>query len=649
MGLFQNLLDTYEKCKEASGITKATPDGTGDERKTFLPLYHMTFKSHICITLDFKGRFISATRDGNEMTIIIPCTESSAGRANYVAAHPLCDQIDYVGNISSEKSSNYQKELSAWEEHAYGISKAKLKAILEYVCNGTMLYDLTCNQIFRDSEYNDKTGAIDNEKIRKLGVRFVVEIVSDLNPEVWNDNTLRQSWIDFVQHQSFRANDSMFDYMCGSQVERLANQHPKNINSATGNAKLLSCNDTSGYTYRGRFTSQDDAIIIDFENSQKIHQTLRWLINNHGYNTDSQTIVVWAVDSNTSPPTLPYINTFDMLWSTMDSFSIESDLLAEAEGAVDANYAKKLRNLFQGYGNSSKIKKHAKKICIAIFDAATTGRMGLTFYQELAQDTYLENIVKWHEETSYYMIAWEKERDDKGKEIHKPRKYIGAPSYDDILFAVYGKSRGKNDAGYNTLKRKVRKQLLECMFGNFPLPKSMIDMAAVRASHPMSFDSESDWERTLSITCALARKHYFEEEISLALDETRQDRDYLFGRLLAVADKLEQFTMYKADKQGTRATNAIRYMGAFAIKPYHTWGVIYQQLLPYINQLHGSGYYKSVEYYQSIIDDILVKLADNYEDSSPLTPLYLLGFSAQRRAFWDKKENTEVEKNVIAE
>ena len=42
----------------------------------------MTFKSEICITIDLEGKFISATRDNKEVTIIIPCTESSSGRSS---------------------------------------------------------------------------------------------------------------------------------------------------------------------------------------------------------------------------------------------------------------------------------------------------------------------------------------------------------------------------------------------------------------------------------------------------------------------------------------------------------------------------------------------------------------------------------------
>jgi len=633
LSLFKNLLETYEKCKGAAGEIVYNEKGEADAKKTFLPIFHTTLKTQICITLDGYGNFINAVRDSKEITIIIPCTESSAGRSgSAIAAYPLCDQLDYLSDINKAKTSAYLKGLKAWTETANDLVRIKLKSICTYIDNRSMISDLEAKQIFKDTEYDTKNDLklLNNEKIRKIGVRFIIETKDDRSPNVWEDKDLRQSWIDFIKPQSGNKNE-LFDYLSGVNICEVAGQHPKNINSATGNAKLLSCNTEYGFRFVGRFAKQDDAVLIDYEQSQKMHQTLRWLINKYGYGIDSQTIIVWAVDGNTTPPTEPHKNSANIFWS-MDSSEEDDDKIKEAADTIYVDYTKKLKNIFQGYGDVSKIKEHSRRICIAVFDAATTGRMNLTFYQELAQNDYLENIIKWHEDTSYYLTAWKYESN--GKENEKPisRHYIGAPSYDDILFAVYGKARGGNDKSYNTLKRNVRKQLLECMFGNFTLPKSMVDMAAVRASQPMSFTdnngkfNSNDWNRGVSITCALVRKFYKKEEIKLALDETKKDRSYLYGRLLAVADKLEQTALYKADKNDTRATNAIRLMAAFSVKPYHTWLILHKQLHPYIVQLKGAGYYLSV------IDDIQDLFNDQeYENNDPLSPLYLLGFSAQRR------------------
>jgi len=174
----------------------------------------------------------------------------------------------------------------------------------------------------------------------------------------------------------------------------------------------------------------------------------------------------------------------------------------------------------------------------------------------------------------------------------------------------------------------------------------LVQMAVNRSSNPMSFTdssgkfSEKDWRRSINITCALARKYYKQqkEEIELALNPERRDRDYLYGRLLAVAEKMERTALFKADKQDTRPTNATRLMSAFQVKPYSTWGQIYTQLIPYKNQLNGAGYY------QSLIDGIMALFkSDDYEDNSPLSPLYLLGYSAQNMELSKNNKNKNLE------
>lgn len=97
--------------------------------------------------------------------------------------------------------------------------------------------------------------------------------------------------------------------------------------------------------------------------------------------------------------------------------------------------------------------------------------MGLTFYQEFPEDTYLENIVNWHSESSYHRLVLIKEKDSNGQEKSKLINYIGAPSFDDILFAIYGKPRANNDKTYQMLKRKYANKCLNACLEIFLFPK----------------------------------------------------------------------------------------------------------------------------------------------------------------------------------
>lgn len=134
----------------------------------------------------------------------------------------------------------------------------------------------------------------------------------------------------------------------------------------------------------------------------------------------------------------------------------------------------------------------------------------------------------------------------------------------------------------------------------------------------------------------------------MELDETRTDRDYLFGRLLSVADRLESLAIYEKNKDRSenekvkRATNAIRFMSNFQVRPSQTWNNIRSQKLePYIKFLEDKAFY-----YLKLIDKITVSFKDgDFESNKPLSPLYLLGYSAQNYAFYKNKNYDNKDKD----
>ena len=205
-----------------------------------------------------------------------------------------------------------------------------------------------------------------------------------------------------------------FDYLSGEPVHAIATQHPKNINSLTGSTNYFHATTQVDSLFESRFADQNDAVIVDYISSQKMHQMLRWLIANYGYTADSQVIITWGVDSDTEVRAKPQDSSYD-LFESMPDIKTDADILSQASSQIYGEYAVELKRLLQGYGKADNIKEHSRKICIAVFDAATTGRMGVVFYQELFENEYLEKIVNWHTDTSYFLTAWKKEKDEKGK------------------------------------------------------------------------------------------------------------------------------------------------------------------------------------------------------------------------------------------
>ena len=123
----------------------------------------------------------------------------------------------------------------------------------------------------------------------------------------------------------------------------------------------------------------------------------------------------------------------------------------------------------------------------------------------------------------------------------------------------------------------------------------------------------------------------------MALDETCTRRDYLYGRLLAVADRIEYRTF---DKDDGRQTNAKRYMSAFSQNPFRTWKILEEKLIPYLGQLMPP----ERLVYQNLIDDICSKFSvEDFGNDTALNGLYLLGFHNQSYDLRKKKEKAKEE------
>lgn len=204
---------------------------------------------------------------------------------------------------------------------------------------------------------------------------------------------------------------------------------------------------------------------------------------------------------------------------------------------------------------------------------------------------------------------------------------IGTPTPKDIAFAMYGPQVKEQ------LIKEVASRLVPYIVGdqrNQNIPKDIVNLAIQRASNPVAMKTW-EWEKTLGIACALVN---IKEEMEVALDQSNTDRSYLFGRLLAIADVLERRAL-GSDEQ--RATNAIRYMNAFSRQPERTWTTIYAALQPYRVKLGARSMYLEI-----MMDEVLSSFAVDDYTNKPLSGKYILGFSSQRHALYQKRNRAEM-------
>lgn len=260
MGLLQRAIETYDANTALIGVYR-------DGHEPLAPIGHILTSANIEITLNAQGEFLSARKVNNkeEPKILIPVTEESSGRTSGLAAHPLCDQLKYVANTNKEAHELYLTALRKWERSAY--AHPFLTAISTYVRNGSVLKDLTkCGVLALE-----KGGGYDEKQMicwRVLGIPTE-------EPACWKNRNLFSAFESYYCSQL--ATRDMALCMLEGKTEPIALQHPKGIIPVNGNAKLISANDSSGFTYRGRFLDDGQAATVGYIASQKAHNALRWL------------------------------------------------------------------------------------------------------------------------------------------------------------------------------------------------------------------------------------------------------------------------------------------------------------------------------------------------------------------------------------
>jgi CRISPR-associated protein Csd1 len=262
---------------------------------------------------------------------------------------------------------------------------------------------------------------------------------------------------------------------------------------------------------------------------------------------------------------------------------------------------------------------------VMALDSATPGRMAIVYYRELQASEFLERIQGWHEHT-----AWP-------QNMGKDRRFIGAPAPRDIAEAAYG--RRVDDK----LKKSTVERLLPCIVDGRPIPRDLVTACAQQAVNPAGKE-HWEWERCLGIACALVRGSRREENYSMSLEEDRNSRDYLFGRLLAIAEKIEGYALYLAKE--TRGTTAERLMQRFSDHPSATWRTIELALRPYMQRLQGSRP-AALYVWKSLLDDVISRFqGDDFTRPGRLDAEFLLGYHCQRAALrWDESKSETKEES----
>ena len=394
-------------------------------------------------------------------------------------------------------------------------------------------------------------------------IRWQVWLPDDPDTAVWTDTALQEAWIGF---DASRKEAKGLCMVTGENGAALALSHPKRIRHPGDGAKLVSANDDQGYTFRGRFTDKDgqQACGVGYEVTQKAHNVLRWLIGRQAYKSGDQVIVSWAVSGKPIPD--PFKDTLALILGNSENAQPEGDSETGLVGDAGQSFALRLRQAMRGY--RAKLDP-TDDIVVMGLDSATPGRMAITYYRELKGSEFLDRIERWHEQ-----YAW-------AQDFGKNAKFVGAPAPRDIAEAAYGTRLD------DKLRKATVERLLPCIIDGQAVPFDLVLSTARRAANRVGLD-HWEWEKCLGIACALFRGYSESQgkEYQMALEEDRTTRDYLYGRLLALADSIEGYALRQAEEK--RDTTAARLMQRFADRPFSTWRNIELALTPYKSRLRSS-------------------------------------------------------------
>jgi CRISPR-associated protein Csd1 len=346
-------------------------------------------------------------------------------------------------------------------------------------------------------------------------------------------------------------------------------------------------------------------------------------------------VVAWSINQHKIPD--PFKSTLQLATDSIEEVDIDALLEQEHQDWVASiniantgqSVANTLKKKLLGY---RKTLGDTNKILVIALDSATTGRMALTYFRELTASEFLDRIEKWHDTTAWPLY------------FNNYRNYIGAPSLYEIALIALGTPR--EDAKGNrkleldeTLKSATFRRLIPCIIESRPIPDDLVVSCIQRVSARLTL-ADWEWRKALGITCAIYRKQQTQKnnqtKYIMSLDPERNSRSYLYGRLLAVADVLEQAAL---GKEENRPTNAARMMQRFSSRPFDTWPTIYHRLEPYVRKLKKDSP-GLLHRYETELDAIKnLFLPSDFTTDTKLDGEYLLGYHCQRSALYTKKPN----------
>ena len=632
MSLLTALLDSYDYALENDMVGK--PDHFGN---TLLPMYYNSMKSNgkniIELLLSKESDLLEARVLPEGETVQFPVTEDSVARSSGVAPHPLVDSASYVIQDGEKRSAAYMEQMENWL--AYDANDY-VKIIRDFLKKPGMLD--TVKKRLKDSEEGEEEKAkksaasIDFEKVF---FTFAIENYEGMkNVSVSENAALQGRYKAYVEY--LNANDPEKEKITcnlSGKEDYLCIKHQPLM----GTARLVSQITANDENYRGRFTTADQSIKIGMETSQKIHLMAKYLLSGQGTRRwlgEQANMVSWFSDD------LSNAAEFNPTKSAEVASSVKSRLLALKQEKTDASMIadEMTEDIVKSFTNGKRMFSDDATYYIAIFDKISNGRVAAKYFRSLSASRLKENLVAWQEKYHW----WGFSNENRDKEF--------TPSPRRMVLAAYGVERdGMLEIAKNDFLKNQYQNIVTALVEGRAVPRNFEKALALNIRHRQNYDKT--WMEVLFCALAVLKDKGGIKDPMLNRENT--DRSYLFGRLLASFEYLEESTFGEKDE---RSTNAEKMWTSYTNHPATMMLRLRNLMIPYERKLERSDEaLKRMAYFNAMreIREATNMLHESYnmdsvEVNRPLDYGFIFGYEAQRQAFYsgknkDVKEIEEVD------
>lgn len=639
MSILTNLFKTYEYCQENNLVDYYSENDT-----VLLPIYHQNIKAQnmnlLEVTLDENGNVLQ-TKFPQDKTYIFPVTEDSVARSSNVAPHPIEDKMQYCINEIADpaKYDSYLIEFDGFYNYLkQGDVKDFMSSIRLFITNknsyDNLLETITLPELVKldggKIEYKASNGRV---KKYNFGDTFICFKVRNSKTGEYRDINnfydLHRSFINYIDDIS-KGESGQCNISGDNQI--LTEKH----RGLLGTAKIISVS-TNVETYLGRFRTGSDIIRIGRKTSEKIHLMLKYLLENKNSCkslSENLFLVNWFLDDVKNESGFNLTN--NETWSSEVDLEETEDTFYESIKLPVSTDNDKIGDAFSKGSNKLSPKSN---YYLMLIDRLSNGRISIKCNREMTKSQLIDSLGSWQKK-----YVWERYDN-----INK--KYICfVPNFYSMLISAYGAERDKKLVLDNkNFKKDQYQNLILSMLDNKSVPMNIKKALSKSIRNRHCYNNQ--WNFVLSTALAVLSEGR-KEFISMRPQE-EQTRSFLFGRLLAIYEKIELDVLSRnikiqnpsnEDDQSTktRTTNASRLWNTYVNKPDSTVVTLEQRTRVYANKLMGSekqfgSYVKAEKAKEEIANLFEEKGFWAVKKNTPLDDDFIFGYYSQRKDLYSKK------------